>query len=229
MKNMNTAATAAGPDLVTARRIELRDNAFLSILVAIIFILTFTPIGFINLVVIKATIIHVPVIIGSILLGPKRGAVLGASFGLASFISNSTAPSLLSFAFSPLMPVPGLDRGSLLALLVCFLPRILVGIVPWYVNALLERLFVKSGNITQTVSLTISAALGSITNTILVMGLIYFLFQDAYAQIKGVAANAVLGVVLGVVGTNGVPEAIFAVVMTAAICVPMKKVMGRTR
>ncbi len=227
MKTVSSAAAAAGPDLVTTRRAELRDNAFLSILVAIIFILTFTPIGFINLVVIKATIIHVPVIIGSVLLGPKRGAVLGASFGLASLISNSTTPSLLSFAFSPLMPVPGLDRGSLMALFVCFVPRILVGIVPWYVNVLVERLFVKRGKVTQTVSLTISAVAGSMTNTILVMGLIYFVFQDAYAQIKGIAANAVLGVVLGVVGTNGIPEAIAAAVMTAAICLPMKKIMSR--
>lgn len=205
-------------------RKKIRDNAFLSILVAVIFILTFTPIGFINLVVIKATIIHIPVIIGSILLGPKRGAVLGASFGLASLICNTMMPSLLSFAFSPLMPVPGLSRGSLLALLVCFVPRILVGVVPWYVYQLLQKCIGKNADRKSEVfSVTAAAVIGSFTNTILVMGLIYFLFKDAYAAIKNVSTDAVAGVVLSVVGINGIPEAVAAAILTAAICIPLKK------
>lgn len=213
--------SAANPSL---SRKGIRDTAFLSILIAIIFILAFTPIGFINLVVIKATIIHIPVIIGSILLGPRKGAVLGIAFGLSSLLVNTMMPSLLSFAFSPLMPVPGLDRGSLLALVVCFLPRLLVGIVPWYVCQLFRRLMGKVDEKKKSVvSITAAALAGSMTNTILVMGLIFVLFKDAYASIKGVSADAVAGVVLGVVGLNGVPEAIVAAVLTAAICIPLKK------
>lgn len=71
---------------------------------------------------IKATILHVPVIIGSILLGPKKGAFLGGIFGLTSLIKNTMMPSALSFAFSPFIPVPGTDRGSLWALVICFVP-----------------------------------------------------------------------------------------------------------
>lgn len=223
-----TTPSAAGLDVAAQRRKELCDNAFLSILIAIIFILTFTPIGFINLVVIKATIIHIPVIIGSILLGPKRGAILGASFGLASLISNTLMPSLLSFAFSPFMPVYGTDHGSLMALIVCFVPRILVGIVPWYVCRLWDGRMKPRSSGSQTISFTVAAVLGSMTNTIFVMGLIYILFQDAYAQLKGVSAHGVLAIILGVVGTNGVPEAIVAAVITSAICLPMKKVMKRS-
>ncbi len=203
---------------------NIRDIAFLSIMVAIIFILAFTPIGFINLVVIKATIIHIPVIIGSILLGPKKGAILGAAFGLASLLVNTLMPSLLSFAFSPLMPVPGLERGTLLALVVCFVPRILVGIVPWYVYKLVQKCMKKDNEKKNNiVSISVAAVAGSMTNTILVMSLIFILFKDAYATMKGISTDAVAGVVLGIVGMNGIPEAIVAAVLTAAICIPLKR------
>ena len=57
---------------------------------ALIIIMAFTPfLGYIPLGFTRATIIHVPVIIGSILLGPKKGAVLGGIFGLTSFINNT--------------------------------------------------------------------------------------------------------------------------------------------
>ena len=73
---------------------------------AIIIIMTTVPnIGYINLIVIKVTMVHVPVIIGSVLLGPKLGALLGATFGMTSLIVNTFNPSLLSFAFSPFYQV----------------------------------------------------------------------------------------------------------------------------
>lgn len=40
---------------------------------AIIIIMAFTPLGYIPLVVINATIIHIPVILGSLFCGPKKG------------------------------------------------------------------------------------------------------------------------------------------------------------
>lgn len=187
---------------------------------AIIFVLAFTPVGFINLVVIKATIIHIPVIIGSILLGPKCGAVLGGFFGLASLINNYMTPSVLSFAFCPFIPVPGTAHGSSLALIICFVPRILVGVVPYCVYYLMQKIS-KQNKKNEYLSLLISGILGSMTNTILVMSLIYFLFKEAYATASGIPVNAVTGVVLGVVFTNGVPEAIVAALITVAVCKPL--------
>ena len=87
--------------------LTIKEFAAMSLFAAVIFFMTFTPFGFINLVVINATIVHVPVIIGSILMGPRAGACLGGMFGLASLIRNTISPTILSFAFSPLVPVPG--------------------------------------------------------------------------------------------------------------------------
>lgn len=51
-----------------------------ALFIAIIVVMTFVPnVGYINLIIIKATLLHVPVIVGSIVLGPKIGAVLGLS------------------------------------------------------------------------------------------------------------------------------------------------------
>ena len=81
---MKTAQTRA------QRTKQVQSLAILAMFTAIIFLLTFTPLGLIDLPVIKATVLHVPVIIGSILLGPKKGAFLGGMFGLSSMIKNKS-------------------------------------------------------------------------------------------------------------------------------------------
>ena len=194
---------------------KTRQLVLLSMFAAIILLLAFTPIGFIQLGFIKATIIHIPVIIGSIMLGPKKGAVLGGVFGLASLISNTTAPVISSFAFSPAIPVPGTESGSPIALIICFVPRILVGVIPWFVFNLLRKIIKKDRNI---VALAAAGILGSMTNTLLVMHLIYFLFKDAYAVVRDVPIQAIYGVIGTIIVVNGIPEALVAGLLTVAIC-----------
>jgi uncharacterized membrane protein len=195
---------------------KLRDFALTSLFAAIIFLMTFTPIGFINLVVIKATIVHIPVIIGSILLGPEIGALLGAMFGAASLISNTITPSLLSFVFSPLIPVPGTGRGSFWAILICFGPRILVGVVPYYVDRIMMRIG-RSGKNWRFVSLFTAGVAGGMTNTLLVMNLIYFTFQDAYAAARGVLPSTVYPMIMSVIVLHGIPEAVVAGIFTSGV------------
>ena len=107
------------------RSVKTRNMVLTAVIAAIIILMAFTPVGYINLVVIKATLIHVPVIIGSVVLGPKKGAFLGFIFGLTSLINNTFNPSLLSFAFSPFY-----SGGNLWSIVICFVPRILTGVVP---------------------------------------------------------------------------------------------------
>ena len=211
----------------TAQSQRIHDLVVLALFTAIIFILAFTPIGLIDLPLIKATILHVPVITGSILLGPKKGAFLGAMFGVTSIIKNTMAPSALSFAFSPLIPVPGTNHGSIWALVICFIPRILTGVTPWLVCCLGQVIFRRQNLGLRGGSLVVAAATGAFTNTFLVMGTILLVFKQAYAAMKGISVDAVLGVILGVVAGNGIPEAIAAMVITPAVCLPLMQVLGR--
>lgn len=112
-----------------------------ALFMAIIVIMAFTPLGYIPLVVINATIIHIPVILGSLFCGPKKGAFLGFVFGFTSFIKNTFMPTSLSaFVFSPVlaMDVVGVS-GVFKSIFICFVPRILVGVVPYFVYILVKK------------------------------------------------------------------------------------------
>ena len=109
---------------------KTRGLVQLAIFSAIIVVLAYTPfIGYIPLGFTRATIIHIPVIIGSLMLGPKKGAVLGGVFGLTSFINNTINPTVTSFVFTPFYNL-GEYSGGIGSVIICFLPRILIGVVP---------------------------------------------------------------------------------------------------
>jgi uncharacterized membrane protein len=196
---------------------KVHDFVATSMFAAIIFVLTFSPLGFIPLGAMNATVIHVPVIIGSIVMGPRVGAFLGFLFGLASLLRATISPNVLSFVFSPLIPLPGTDKGSLWALLVCFGPRILVGVKPNYADKFFSK-FVGTGAKWRLVSTFLAGLVGSLTNTALVMGLVFLIFKNAYASATGSGAELVLGMILSVVFVHGVPEALVAGVFTSAVC-----------
>ena len=171
---------------------------------AIIVIMAFVPyLGYINLVVIKATLIHVPVIIGSIMLGPKKGGFLGFIFGCTSLINNTFNPSLLSFAFSPFYSV-GEIGGNFWSIVICFVPRILVGVVPYFVYVGVRKLL-KEKKGSDWLALPVAGVVGAFTNTLLVMNLIYFCFSEQFAAAKGIAMEAVYGAILAIIAANGVP------------------------
>ena len=73
------------------RKKDTRWLVGVAMMAAIVVLLANTPLGMIQLPIIKATTTHIPVIIGAILLGPMAGAVLGGVFGLCSLVSNTVA------------------------------------------------------------------------------------------------------------------------------------------
>ena len=139
---------------------------------------------------------HIPVIIASIILGPRIGGFLGGAFGIISMVRSTWIISPLSFVFSPFVPVYGMDHGSWKAILVALIPRILIGIVPYFVFKACQKMW---QNKRQSTSLLIAGIAGGLTNTILVMNLIYFLFQQEYAAAIGNAGTAVYTAILGVI------------------------------
>ena len=80
--------------------LDTRYMATLAMLCGVLLVMGMTGIGFIPLPVIKATTMHIPVILGAILLGPKAGAVLGALFGLCSIWTNSRRKNTRNCNFS---------------------------------------------------------------------------------------------------------------------------------
>ena len=186
---------------------------------AVICVMAFTPfLGYIPLGFTRATIIHIPVIIASLLMGPKKGGALGFLFGLTSFINNTMNPTPTSFVFTPFYSIAGVS-GGWGSVIICFLPRILVGIIPYYVYKLIIRFSNEKTKKTgvSSIGLVTAGVAGAMTNTLLVMNLIFLFFREAYASANNVAVSGVYTFILSIIGINGVPEAIVAGVLTLCI------------
>lgn len=193
------------------RRKDARWMAGVAMMAAIVVLLANTPLGMIPLVVTKATTVHIPVILGAILFGPLAGGILGGVFGICSVIINTFTPALTSFAFSPFMSTTGLS-GAVKALWVAVGCRILIGVAAGWLWRALSRTRVNSWTALSIVGFT-----GSMVNTVTVMGSIFLLFTQQYAQAKEVALEAVSGLILTTVLANGIPEAIVSTVLVAVI------------
>lgn len=135
----------------------------LAMLGALLMIFCFTPIGFLKIGIVEITFNMIPVVIGAIVIGPAAGAFLGALFGAASFwqcFGQSTFGTLL-FGVNPFFTV-----------LICFVPRILAGLLPGLIFRAMTK---KKDNIA---AYFVSAAVGSLTNTVLFVGGFCLLFKD---------------------------------------------------
>ena len=190
---------------------DTRWMVSVALMAAIVIVLANIPLGMIQLPIIKATTVHIPVILGAILLGPGAGAILGAVFGIYSLVSNTMAPTLLSFAFSPFLSTTGIP-GALKAIWISVGCRILIGVVAGWLWVLFTKI-----KLNQFIALPIVGFVGSMVNTVTVMGSIYFLFAQQYAEAKEVALTAVFGLVMGTVTASGIPEAIAAAILVLAL------------
>ena len=182
----------------------------LAMMAAIVVLLANTPLGLIQLPVIKATTVHIPVILGAILLGPSAGCVLGGVFGICSLVSNTIAPTLTSFAFSPFY-ADGIV-GAMKAVWISVGCRVLIGLVSGWLWIILKKV-----KLPEIVALPIVGFVGSMTNTVAVMGSIYFLLAEQYAAAREVAVTAVYGLIMATITGAGVMEALAALVLVAAI------------
>lgn len=190
---------------------DTRYMATLAMLCGVLMVMGMTGIGFIPLPVIKATTMHIPVILGAVLLGPSAGGMLGAVFGFCSIWANTTTPGLLSFAFSPFITNEGLI-GAAKSLWIALGCRILFGFIAGWLWLLMKKIIRK-----EYISLPVTAAIVTICHTVLVMGSIYILLAQQYAAAKNVGITAVFGLIMGTVTASGIPEAIAAAVLVTVI------------
>lgn len=184
------------------KKMSTRKLTVTGMMVAITMILAYTPLGIIPLQPVSATITHIPTIIIAILEGPIVGAIIGLSFGVVSLIKAITQPAgiLEPFFVNPLISI---------------LPRICIGLVAGYTYQWLRRMDKKGA-----VAAVISACLGSMTNTLGCMGMMYVLYVKALTAQMGTAAGPVIG---GIVVTYGVVEMIAAAVICTAVVLALKK------
>ncbi|NLK96419.1 MAG: ECF transporter S component [Clostridiales bacterium] len=189
----------------TKKLLDTRQLSIVGMLSAISIFMGLTGIGFITLPFMKATIMHIPVIIGAIIEGPVVGGIVGLVFGLFSIYQNITSPT----ALSPIFMNP----------IVAIIPRVLIGIVSYYVYKFIKK---KFKNI--KIAYGASALFGTLTNTIGVLGLTYILFSNQYAVINDISSDMVLGMLSTIVLTNGLPEAILTVIIVIPVVSGIRRI-----
>ena len=138
------------------------------------------------------TIMHVPVIIGAVLEGPLVGLVIGLIFGLFS---------LLQAAIAPTGPTDVWFTNPI----VSVLPRLFIGPVAWLVYKALK-------GVSEVLGLAAAGVAGSLTNTVLVLGVLGLYRLVPWALIGTIAV------------TNGLPEAAVAAIITVAVVAAWKRI-----
>lgn len=189
----------------------------MALLIAIILIMAFTPIGYIRTLGLEITLIVVPVAVGAVTLGPTAGAVLGAVFGITSFIQ--------CFGMSPFGAVL-LSINPACTFIVCVFSRTLMG----WLTGLLYKFFFGSKPLKKA-AVVLANLCCPIMNTLFFMGtLTLFFYQTEYIQgiAQGMGAGNPLIFVLLFVGINGLVEAAACFVAGSAISQALKKVVNNT-
>ena len=185
------------------RRLNVRKMAVIGVLSAISIMMSMLPfIGYIPIGPTKATIMHIPVIIGAIIEGPVVGATIGLIFGLTSLWNAMTQPTITSIFF--LNP------------LVSILPRVLIGVVAYYVYQGIYKISKKV-----YAAGFMAGLIGSLANTVGVLGMIYVLYADQYMERIGQAGADAGKWLFTLAATNGVPEALVAALIVSAVSVSL--------
>lgn len=194
-----------------------------ALMAALTLILGLTPVGYIPIPPVTVTLMCIPVIIGTIMLGLGSGIVLGLVFGVTSLfkaLGISLVPDAFGIWFISGYPIQ--------AALTIFIPRLLIPVVTYAVYRLMTR-----GNVTgvrQKVSTGIAAFAGSISNTVLFLGFLYILMlphADALAGAFKITTPALFGFIAGIGAMNGLPEAAAAVLLCVPIILALQKVIKK--
>ena len=135
-------------------------------------------------------------------------------------IKATIQPGITSFCFSPFVTI-GTISGNYKSLLIAFVPRILLG----YLAGLIFEIMKNKGR--ENSGVLAGALVGALTNTVLVLSGIYVFFGNAYASSLNVAYSGLIGLLLGVVTTNGILEAILAAVVSLAVYKAMKPLLKK--
>lgn len=196
-----------------SRKFNTTKMVELAVLIAIIFLMAFTPLGYIKTAWIDITLIVIPVAVGAVVLGPTAGAILGFTFGLTSLI--------LSFS-SPLGAMMT-DINPIFRVITCIIPRILCG---WLAGVVFVAL--KKGKKTQKFSLVLANLSCPIFNTIFFLSTLMFFYYDTpavQALAQEIGAGSLFALVAAIVGTNGIIEAVACFIIGSAISKALQVVL----
>lgn len=188
----NTSSIQAGRSSGKVHQITLT-----AILAAIIVIMSFTPLGYLNLGLVSITLLVIPVVIGGIVLGPVHGGILGAVFGATSFAK----------CFSEVFGGTLLSLNPVATFAACFIPRILIGVVAGALFPVLRKI-----DRTGVAAFIVTSLAGTLTNTVLFIGMVVAFFRNSYFE-----GSPFWTIFVGFFSVNVAVEIVVGVLVSAAL------------
>lgn len=181
------------------KSINTKEITLAGMFIALIALLGFVPmVGFINVPPVAITLVHIPVLLGTITMRKYKYAILfGLSFGLISYIVNSYTPGLMqALFFNPMVSI---------------VPRLFVGLT----TLATYNLFVKISK-HEMISMTLGAVVGTLTNTILVITAMGIFGQNSFA-------NGFISAIKYIITVNGSLEILVAIMLVPSIATVIAK------
>ena len=192
-------------------RFKPRELTLLGLMTALLLVMSFTPLGYLNIGPLAVTLNMIPVTVAAIALGPRGGAVTGAVFGMTSFlqclgIGGSSAMGVILFHIDPF-----------LAFVQRFVPRLVTGFLVGYVYRGVRKFF-KAG-----IAGGAAGFCAALLNTVLFMGALVLLFGNTQYLTDLMAGRNVIVFICTFVGVNAVLEMLAATAVTGALCATLEK------
>lgn len=187
------------------KKLSIRNFVVLALLIAILLLMSMTPLGYLNIGPLAITLNVVPLAVAAVALGPAGGLICGCVFGLTSFlqclgIGGSSAMGVMLFSINPF-----------LAFVQRFVPRALDGLLlGWIYRGLSKKA-------KPYVACAITGFLSAFLNTLFFMTALLVLFGGTEYVQGLVAGRNLLVFVCAFVGVNAVAEMAAATVLTGAV------------
>ena len=192
-------------------KFSVSQLVILGLMTAILLLMAYTPLGYLNIGPLAITFNVIPVAISAITLGPVGGAIAGAVFGLTSFlqcigVGGTSAMGVILFGINPV-----------LAFIQRFVPRMLDGFLLGYIFRGARKLTNFS------VACLVTGFCSAFLNTLFFMGALILLFGNTEYMQGLIGGKNVILFVCGFVGINAVFEMLSSTIITGAVGLALYK------
>jgi len=191
-----------------------RNYVMCAVLTVLIWVMALTPMGYIPLFGVDVTLLCIPIIVGTCTLGLRYGLFLGFMFALTSLYM-----ALMGRAGVLLAPILDVPTAMYTAI---FLPRMLIPTVSWLI-------FKATAKWKAPLSYGLTALGGSFVNTVFFLGSAYILGGRALTESFQMSNTELLSALSEIVVSNGVLEAVLAMIVCITVLTILKKTFGLNR
>lgn len=177
----------------------------LGLMGAILLLMAYTPLGYLNIGPLAITFNVIPVAISAIVLGPTGGAIAGGIFGLTSFgqamgIGGTSVMGSMLFSINPFF-----------TMILTIIPRILDGLLLGYIYRGMRKKCKVS------LSCLVTGFSSAFLNTVFFMTTLVVLFGNTEYIQSMMGEQNVIVFICTFVGVNAVCEMLSSTVLTAAV------------